>query len=72
MNVGRHPCLWCTITSEELPKAKHQHPSSKRTLESLANDLHAFRTDGNGDLKKAKNYNNVIDDYYFNIPIDQV
>ena len=44
---------------------------TKRTLQSLSSDLEEFRTDGRN-MKRAKLYNNVIDEYLFNVPIDQV
>lgn len=42
-----------------------------RTLESLDKSLKRFRDDG-GDLGKAKEFNNVIEERIFNIPLDQV
>ena len=47
-------------------------PVAPRTLDSLQVDLLLFQTAGNGDLKKAKNYNNVIGPYFFHIPLTQV
>ena len=43
-----------------------------RTLDSLRDDLHSFKTVGEGNLKVAKNYNNVISEYFFPVPVDQV
>ena len=42
-----------------------------RTLESLDESLHKFRENG-GDLTKAKEFFNVIEERLFNIPLDQV
>ena len=69
--IGRHPCLWCEIKQEEMKIPKDKRDSTKRTLYSLETDLAAFREAG-GNLKHAKQYNNVIDDVYFNISIDHV
>ena len=42
-----------------------------RDLTSLTSDLKRFRDDG-GNIKRAKLFNNVIDDPMFNVPLDQV
>ena len=44
---------------------------TKRTLQSLSSDLEEFRADGRN-IIRAKLYNNIIDEYLFNVPIDQV
>ena len=49
-----------------------QKPIERRTLESLARDLEKFRTRFKGNIKHAKEANNVIDDLYFLIPLIQV
>ena len=54
----------------QLPKADRRI-SLPRTLESLDTDYNNF-TENGGNIKDAKFYNNVIDTYMFNIPIDQV
>ena len=41
---------------------------SPRTLDSLQADLLLFQTAGQGNLKQAKNFNNVIGQYFFKIP----
>ncbi len=43
-----------------------------RTLQTLQDDHQKFLEEGGGDLKKAKFYNNVITDHFFDIPIDSV
>ena len=70
--LGRHCCLWCTITSDQLivPKASRQ-PVTVRTLDHLAERYSAFLADG-GNLKKAKFHCNVIGETLFNIPLTQV
>lgn len=68
---GRHCCLYCTITKEEMQNTiAGRSCVSKRTLEAIADDLKGFREAG-GNIKNAKNFNNVIDDVIFNVPIDQ-
>ena len=73
MFVSLHsdPCLWCEIAQEEMKIPKDKRNSTKHTLHSLETDLATSREAG-GNLKHAKQYNNVIDDVYFNISIDQV
>ena len=66
--LGRHPCLWCNITSEQMKLPREERPAvSPRTLDSLQADL-LFQTAGQGNLKQAKNFNNVIGQYFFKIP----
>ena len=43
-----------------------------RSLESMNNDVQKFKTELKGNIKNAKLANNVIDEPYFNIPLDQV
>ena len=44
----------------------------ERTLEHLKETLQKFQTEGNGDIKKAKDYFNVIHEPLLDIPLDQV
>ena len=70
---GRHPCLWCTISSELMKVPREQRAvCAPRTLDALQADLLRFKTAGKGNIKVAKNYNNVISHYFFPIPINQV
>lgn len=74
--------MWCDFTSTtmQLPLSSvplqenvtHRSPSSLRSLDSLSGDYARFLTEGRGDLKKAKEYNNVISAPFFKIPLDQV
>ena len=50
---------------------KKRGDREKRTLESLTNDFESFTLSG-GDIKNAKNHNNVISKFLFDIPLDQV
>ncbi len=43
-----------------------------RTLESMKKDLEKFRKEYKGNIKHAKKANNVIDEPYFDIALDQV
>ena len=43
-----------------------------RTLLSLEADLQRFQTARKGNIRKAKEYNNVISEHFLPIPIDQV
>lgn len=44
---------------------------AERTLETLNKDLIAFNNSG-GDIKDAKEYNNVINERLFNVELSQV
>ena len=70
--VGRHCCLWCEIASDQLkvPLATRGY-SRSRTLQSLEHDFHEFSL-GGSNIKNAKSHNNVIHEYMWEIPIDQV
>ncbi len=72
-SIGQHNCLWCTIPSSKLaePPSKRT-PFPLRSLESLAEDHRKFLTQGKGNLKVAKLYNNVIGDTLFDIPLTNV
>ena len=71
MFVGRHPCLFCIATKAEIQLPPSERSCEPRTLAQMKNDLERFRENG-ADLKSAKEFNNVIDDPLFGIPIDQV
>ncbi len=73
VNVGRHNCLWCHIPGSMLKVPPSQRKSYQpRSLDTLKHDHARFLSEAHGDLKQAKNYNNVIGDIMFEIPIDQV
>ena len=70
--LGRHPCLWCTIPSDQMKHPREERQAaSPHTLDSLQSDLLLFETAGNADLKQAKKYN-AISQYFFKIPLAQV
>ena len=62
---GRHCCLWCTITSQQL-----MIPRANRPLRSLytLNERHAIFVQDGSNLKKAKFFDNVIGPTFFDIP----
>ena len=71
--TGRHCCLYCEVSSEEMKKPLNQRRRSpSRTLDSLQRDYLQFSNQGGGNLKNAKHHNNVIASTLFNIPISQV
>ena len=72
--TGRYPCLWCTILSQELhlPANQRKHHIQLRTLENLQQTLQEFMDKANGNLKRAKEFHNVIHKPILDIPIDQV
>ena len=70
---GRHCCLWCYATYDQMRQdSETREHINKRTLESIKKDLELFKEKFGGNLKHAKEANNIIDDIYFPIPIDQV
>lgn len=69
---GRHCCLWCHITQEEMVIPRESRGLQlPRTLDTLQSDLQRFRSAG-PNLKVAKEYNNVIGSVLFSVPLDQV
>ena len=73
LNLGRHPCLWCTRTSQLIKVPRElRTPCSLKSLSSLQADLLSFKSEGKGNIKAAKHYKNVSSDYFFPIPINQV
>ncbi len=72
-NVGRHCCVWCTITSADLIKPlSKRNLSPLRSLETLNEDLRKFMQESGGDINKAKFHNNVIGPAMLDIPLDMV
>ena len=73
--AGRHPCLWCEVTSEQMQHPKFVRENSmpsKRTLQNLQQHHDAFMYKCNNKLSLAKTVYNVMDDIFFEIPLDQV
>jgi len=68
---GKHCCLWCHITTEELTLAPAvRGPLQLRTDSTLAHDLAAFTTSG-ANIKRARFFHNVIREPLFTISVDQ-
>ena len=71
-SIGRHSCLWCTIIAIEMKLPREERsPTILRILENLGEQHQKF-LDAGGDIKKAKNYFNVIHKAIFDIPVEQV
>ena len=71
--VGRHCCLFCTVTYTDLQQPLSvRGRSPPRSLETLQHDLQDFTEKGNGDLNRAKEFNNVIGPTLLDIPLDMV
>ena len=71
--TGQHPCFWCTIRTDQLKQPRHARgPLPPRTLDSLQADSLRFSTTGKADIRKAKDFNNVIGPVFFNVPLSQV
>ncbi len=71
--LGRHNCLWCLVPSSKLVESPSCRGSFQlRTLESLRDDHRRFMTAGKGNLKAAKNYNNIIGEILLDIPLTHV
>ncbi len=65
--------MWCHIKRKDMgtPLAKRGY-NTPRTLESLRADHSRYMTIGGGNLKKAKLFNNCIEEPFFDIPLEQV
>lgn len=64
--------MWCHITSDQLKIPPGTRGScTKRSLQSLRTDHDSFERAG-GQLKNAKFHHNVIGDYIFDIPLENV
>ena len=69
---GRHCCLWCAITGDSLKLPRdNRGRSTSRTLSSIKGDYERFCANGSN-IKRAKQFNNVIDALFFDIDLDQV
>ena len=69
---GRHCCLWCKISTDQLKVPLNVRGySCPRTLENIQEDYQSFLERG-GNIKHAKLHNNVIHEYMWKIPIEQV
>ena len=71
-HLGRHCCLFCQATKEEIQQPSCDRNVTVRTLDTLEENLQDFRINGDGNIKNAKEYFNVINDRLFNIPLNQV
>ena len=71
--TGRHCCLYCSITHERTQIALRERGRAPlRALNTLSADYLQYQTVGKGNLKNAKNHNNVIGKAFFYIPLLQV
>lgn len=65
---GRHCCLWCQIKHEDLIVPRSQREKqTPRSLQNIKNNYQCFMTEGHGDLKMAKFFNNVVDEHFIDI-----
>ena len=72
MYIGRHCCLWCEIATDKLKVPLHTRGySHPRSLATLKYDHQRFVQNG-ANVKQVKLYNNVVHQYLWEIPIDQV
>ena len=71
--TGRHFCLKCLATAADakVQQGKWTTKISPRTLDCLKDDYDRFTTAG-ADHSRAKEFNNVIAEPFFDIPLDQV
>lgn len=71
--VGRHCCLWCTVTYPHLQEPLSvRGRSSQRSLATLEGHYNDFLTKGEGNIGKAKDFYNVIRPPLLEIPLDLV
>ncbi len=68
--IGRHNCLWCLVTSEQLRSPPANIPS--RSTDSIIQDHQRFLAAG-GKLKNVKHFNNCVREPFFKgIPLNHV
>ena len=71
--IGRHCCLWCTITYGEMKVPLQQRGSfPPRSVEGLRQDHQRFIQEGKGNIRKAKLFNNSIGEPLIDIPLEKV
>ena len=73
--AGRHPCLWCEITNDQMQLSysiRANNMPNKRSLENLKTRHGEFIHNCNSKLSLAKTVFNVMDNIFFEIPLDQV
>ena len=61
--------MWCHADTADI---KINKVKKSRELSDLDTMLEKFRSECGGDLKKAMDCKNVIDERYFDIPLNQV
>ena len=69
--IGKYPCLWCLVTLDDLISPTSGRIFTKRSLQSITRDHQRFVESG-GNLKKAKQYHNCIQEPFFNIELTEV
>ena len=73
--AGRHPCLWCEITSDDMQfplSSRQDHMANERTLFNLRMHFDNFVNKCGQQLNLAKTVCNVMDNIFFDIPLNQV
>ena len=70
---GKYPCIFCLISNQDMQKPKSDLITcTPRTLEHFKNMYKKFTNDYNSNLKYAMNCFNVINELFFDVPLDQV
>lgn len=69
--IGKYPCLWCLVTLGDLISPTSGRIFPKRSLQSIIRDHQRFVESG-GNLKKAQQYHNCIQEPFFNIELTEV
>ena len=65
--------MWCTILAVGMQWTKDQRGTvAARTLQHLEDQLKEFKDKGQGDLRNARKFFNVIHKPLISIPIDHV
>ena len=70
--IGRHCCLWCRITQQQLKPPPVAPTPQIRSLATLASAHADYMGEGNGDIRVVKNYFNVLSPPFFDVPLEQV
>ena len=78
MHVGRHRCLYCLINQDSLiiPREERRQQEDRvdlpRSLEGIQADHKRFLEEGKGNIKLAKQYNNVIGPHFWDVELSHV
>ena len=69
---GKHPCIWCNVTSDQIKQRNGHMKCEKRTLERMGKKVNEFEDIGMAQKGVAKEFENCINRPMIQIEIRQV